>query len=86
MNIVLIILICLIWLSLGFIGFIIEARRMNYERFDKEVKDEFLVCIFLGVFTFTILIGIVFYDSLCDWFDKGMNKLLYKINGKNNKK
>lgn len=82
MNILLIISICLIWFGLGFAGFIIEAKRMNYKKFDKEVKDEFLVCIFLGVITFILLIGTVLYDR----FDKGMNKLLYKMNGKNNKK
>lgn len=82
MNILLIILICLIWFGLGFTAFIIEAKRMNYEKFDKEVKDEFLICIFLGVITFIFLIVIVLYD----WFDKGMNKLLYKMNSKNNKK
>lgn len=81
MDIYLTILICLIWFGLGFVGFIIEAKKQNYKEF-KGVKDEFLVCIFMGVVTFVVFIGMILYD----WFDKGMNKLLYKINSKNNKK
>ena len=77
MKLYLIVLIVLfIWFSLGFIGFIIEAKKEKFMQFDKNIRKEFLTCISYGLVTFIIFVGL----SLIDWFNHIMDKLLHKIN------
>ena len=64
-------LILIIWITFGFIGFLIEAKINHFTTFDDyKVRDEFIECLFLGAITF---IG--------ESFPTFMNWLLKKLNG-----
>lgn len=71
-------LILIIWITFGFIGFLIEAKINHFTTFDDyKVRDEFIECLFLGAITFIIMLCCVISES----FPTFMNWLLKKLNG-----
>lgn len=68
--------ILFMWVLLGFIGFLIEAKLEKFTSFDKKTREEFAACIILGLFTFIYFVGC----SFIKWFIYCMDRLLYKMN------
>lgn len=64
------------WFIFGFIGFLIEAKRLNYDAFDQETRREFAIIVCSGLLAFIAEIIIIFVE----WFIDTMDKLLKKIN------
>jgi hypothetical protein len=71
--------VILVWLILGFIAFLMEAKMENYIEFNSEARHEFMVCMYFGLLSFLIMVCTVLYDWFCNKF---MNGFLFKINGK----
>jgi len=76
-------LILLIWLTLGFIAFLIEARVENYTSFTREARGEFKCCLGFGLVSLLIMLAEVIYDWFCNKF---MDGLLFRLNNKNKQK
>lgn len=73
-----ILVIILVWMLCGFIGFLIEAKREGYTKFDYEERKEFIGCLFLGGITLIFMICCNVYD----WFIRFMDSVLWRINHK----
>lgn len=71
-------LVLLIWFLLGFVGFLISAKRNKFTQFNKEAKEEFIACVILGGITFIVMAVI----NIVDWFKYFMDNLLYRMNSK----
>lgn len=72
-----IVVILVTWYLLGFIGFLIEAKRQGYTQFDSQIKSELGSCVVLGIITFVFMIGscmVDWFNSFMDWLLKQMNK------------
>ena len=70
-------LFLVVWFALGFIAFLIEAKRLKcYKTFDKTAQQDFIVITGLGFISFVIEIILV----VIEWFINAMNKILKKIN------
>lgn len=78
--------ICL-WFMLGFFGFLIEAKLKKWTELDKDVEEEMVACVILGLLTFAyavvlLIINIVsnHFKKLYEAFKRSINKLLKKMN------
>lgn len=78
MEIFITVIICIIvWAVLGFIGFIMDAKRYTYyDGFDRNAKSNLCVMVGLGAIAFLIVVGLY----IADWFNEFMDKLLKKLN------
>lgn len=74
-----VLIIIIIWLAAGFIGFLMEAKFNGWTKFCGKVSDEFAICLVFGF----IALAILFYECVVkDVIENFMNKLLYKLNEK----
>ena len=64
-----------LWIILGFIGFFMEAKIAKYTKFDKEAREEFFVCILLGLVTFLCFVSQLAWKRFIDFMDKALWKL-----------
>lgn len=68
--------IVVIWFLLGFVGFLIEAKREGYIEFNSQTKSELGSCVALGIITFIFMIC----SCIANWFNSFMNWLLKQMN------
>jgi uncharacterized membrane protein YeiB len=73
-----ILLAVLIWMTPGFIAFLIEAKIENFCKFDSEARKEFRICLAIGPIGLVIILWMLIYE----WHLKFMDNLLKKINKK----
>ena len=73
-------IICIIvWVVLGFVGFVMDAKRyQHYDCFDREAKSNLCAMILLGGFAFVIVVGLY----ITDWFNNFMERLIKRLNEK----
>ena len=72
-----------IWLVLGFIAFLIEAKVENITSFGTAARKEFRYCLGFGLFSLLVMLSEVIFDWFCNQF---MDGLLFKLNSKESKK
>ena len=68
----------IIWISFGFIAFLIEAKIENYSEFDEEARTEFRAALAFGLVSLIIILAMLGYQAYLN----GMNNLLKKMNKK----
>ena len=68
-----------IWLVLGFIAFLIEAKFECYPYFNSEARKEFMNCLGFGPLAFIIMLCTVLFDWFCNTF---MNDVLFNLNAR----
>ena len=68
-----------VWVVLGFIGFIMDAKRyQHYDCFDSEAKSNLYAMVLLGGLAFVVVVCLY----IADWFNEFMERLIKQINKK----
>lgn len=83
----------ILWFTFGFIGFLLEAKYMKWEKFHRDVQDDFICCLLFGplclvLFSVYLLNKKIpnimknLFNALWKNFGGTMDSLLYKMNHK----
>lgn len=77
----------ILWFLLGFLAFLIEAKKERCIRFDNEAKTELRFCTILGAIALLIVLYIAYikpiFQKTNERFDDFMNDILLNINQEN---
>jgi len=84
MIFLLIIMCVILWFSLGFLAFLLEAKMESFIRFDSEARTELRYCLFLGAISLLVMFYIScikpLFEKGNERFDDFMNDVLLNIN------
>ena len=92
--VVIITIVCafvIIWLMLGFLGFLIESKINKWTELNKDLEEELNICIIFGLLSFIMMLSVLIFKSIQKLLPKifgniheslkiFINKLLKKIN------